>query len=278
MLKLAFNSALWTPTKADWILAGRLIQVEERKRIAEYCFKNDAKLCLAARLLLRYAVVKCSTLKWNEFNLTRSTKGKPWLDSQYLKKGMLYFNASHQGDYAVVVADCNANVGVDIMDTRETHGDVNDFFALMDRHFTVEEWSTICNCANDKEQMNSFYRHWCLKESFVKAIGDGLSYSLQSLNFRVKSQLTKTLPVTDTLLYTNGELNSDWSFEEVMLDPNHCVAVAKNTTNTSVNCGCFKCLTFQEVSSISACLELDECVDEQFLLSYNNPFKIRLPS
>jgi 4'-phosphopantetheinyl transferase len=73
-----------------------------------------------------------------------------------------------------------------------------EFFRLMRRQFTVDEWkqienptfdgadkmSTISTTLGDR-QLAEFFRHWSLKESYVKAIGSGLNIDLQRLNFKV---------------------------------------------------------------------------------------------
>ena len=70
-----------------------------------------------------------------------------------------------------------------------------EFFRLMRRQFTVDEWNQIERPTFDgademsatlgNRQLAAFYRHWSLKESYVKAIGSGLNIDLQRLNFKV---------------------------------------------------------------------------------------------
>lgn len=67
----------------------------------------------------------------------------------------------------------------------------------------------------------------CLKESYVKALGVGIGFSLQRLSFHVTdTQLYKEKFTRSTLLYVDGCLLTNWEFEETMLDDNHCVAVS----------------------------------------------------
>ena len=270
-LRLALNATNWHPSVADWKLAGKCIQTEERNRISGFHYKNDAKLSLAGRLLLRYAIACNSDIKWQCLKLIRSDKAKPLLHSQH--DCDIKFNASHQGDYVVVVTD-NVDVGIDIMDLRERHGNTDQFFNLMYRQFTDDEWKTIKSSNDHDQQMQSFYRHWCLKESFVKAIGAGIGYSLLSLNFVTKSSLLKTDVVLDTQLYINNHLTNNWSFEESFIDDNHTVAVARNSHSMLYNCN-FRILTFDEVMSQAQPLNNDSWEDELFLKCYNNPFKVR---
>ncbi|XP_002131714.2 L-aminoadipate-semialdehyde dehydrogenase-phosphopantetheinyl transferase [Ciona intestinalis] len=271
--KFAFNSFAWAPSLADWTLVGQCIQTNECRRISEFCFKDDAKLCLSARLLLRYALCKCLGVKWHDLKLSRTEKGKPILDPVVHNVHKIYFNASHQGDYAAVVAHNEHNVGIDIMDVRVKHGDNDTFFKLMDRQFTPHEWKSIRKPTNAADQMKTFYRHWCLKESYVKALGAGITYDLQSLSFSVSSPLSNTL-VSDTHLYVSGNLQQNWVFEESMLDDNHCVTVARNVqTPSQEHLASFKILSFTELMSIAEPMCKTSEVDTKFIESYNKPFK-----
>ena len=270
-LRLAFNCSTWRPTASEWVLAGKCIQPDERKRISQFHYKNSAKLSLIGRLLLRYAITLCTDVRWTDLVLIRDSKSKPILDPKH--NITISFNASHQGDYVVVVTD-NVNVGVDVMDTRERHGENEKFFNLMKRHFTDEEWKEIREPSEQNLQMHSFYRHWCLKESFVKAIGTGIGYSLLSLNFSTNSSLSCDSVVTNTVLHHKGRLESDWLFEESIIGGNHIVAVARNR-NVSSTSKPFVELTFDDIIKKAEALSDDQIIDQLFLKSFNNPYNMR---
>jgi 4'-phosphopantetheinyl transferase len=133
---------------------------------------------------------------------------------------------------------------------------MDEFFRLMKRQFTQDEWMQIQS--KDKgHQLAVFFRFWCLKESYVKGLGTGLGWDLQRLSFVLKSEWQRpsaaasatppravTPPVghaplgatprvaltndiiKDTQLYIDSELATDWAFEETLLDRDHCVTTA----------------------------------------------------
>lgn len=239
MHRLCFNVQQWLPSKHQWLSACESIQEGERKRISEFVFKDDAKSSLMGRVLLRYAICQLSGVPWDRIVLKRSSKGKPIIDyvksSKTLEENFPRFavNVSHSGDFVIAVADKTQLVGVDIMDIRSKQGDVSQFFGVMKRNFTAKEWDHINRQCNDEGKMKSFYRHWCLKESFVKAIGKGIGYSLQKLSFEVDPDHD----IQPGVIYNGTKLEIDehqvnhWFFEETMIDCNHCVAVATDITN-----------------------------------------------
>ena len=56
-----------------------------------------------------------------------------------------------------------------LQDTRREE-EIEEFFRLMRRKFTEDEWCQIRSSGSDhKTQLSVFFRLWCLKESFIKA-------------------------------------------------------------------------------------------------------------
>lgn len=104
--------------------------------------------------------------------------GKPYL-TDYPD---IYMNISHSRDYAVC-AISDMPVGVDIQYMREVN------LKIAEHRFTKSEQEYIKSSENPKE---TFYEMWVRKESFVKAVGTGLSMPLDSFSV-----------LTDTVMYGN---------------------------------------------------------------------------
>ncbi|XP_025913618.1 L-aminoadipate-semialdehyde dehydrogenase-phosphopantetheinyl transferase isoform X1 [Apteryx rowi] len=117
-VRWAFPCAAWRPRREEWLLAARLVQPEEKDRIGQFVFARDAKAALAGRLLIRKLIAEKLHIPWNEICLQRTSKGKPFLASNMSSTCSNYnFNVSHQGDYAVLAAEPELQVGIDIMKT-----------------------------------------------------------------------------------------------------------------------------------------------------------------
>ncbi|KAM9022182.1 L-aminoadipate-semialdehyde dehydrogenase-phosphopantetheinyl transferase isoform 3-T3 [Ara ararauna] len=195
----------------------------------------------AGRLLMRKLIAEKLCIPWNEIHLQRTSKGKPFLANNVLSICSNYnFNVSHQGDYAVLAAEPELQVGIDIMKTNLPgislcHSDGQDycsssipnFFHIMKRQFTETEWSVIKSMSNEWMQLDMFHRHWALKESFLKAIGVGIGFNLQRIEFNVSPlqlEIGKVYKKTKMLL--DGDEEEEWTFEETRLDDHHHIAVA----------------------------------------------------
>ncbi|PNF14524.1 L-aminoadipate-semialdehyde dehydrogenase-phosphopantetheinyl transferase [Cryptotermes secundus] len=270
-IRWAFNYGLWYPTEPQFQLAASCVQAEEKTRIGRFVFKKDAKASLIGRLMMRKYVSENSGLAYADIRFGRDDRGKPYLIGDHGGKPTLNFNVSHQGNYTVLAGE-NGNtvkVGIDVMKLEYSGGKtLSEFFRIMARHFSSHEWEIIQgnHVTSDEQRLSMFRRHWCLKESYVKATGTGITVDLQKISFRIRTDnLEVGEVVTDTELYLNGTRLEDWKFEETLLDESHCVAVALSGKDSVSDLVSFKCLDFNELMSGSTpLLSVDPAYSQNF--------------
>lgn len=244
-IRWAFNWKEWNPSKTDFAYAISCVQLEEKERLARYVFRKDIRASLIGRLMMRKFVHEYAHVPYNDIILTRDANSKPILGNGFSN---FNFNVSHQGDYTVMAAETrNVTLGVDVMKLEYTGGKpLGEFFRIMNRNFSASEWEEIKHFAPDEsEQIGMFCRHWALKESYVKALGVGITINLRSTDFRTNSKLAENSVTTDTVLYING-VKQDWLFEETLLNSQHCVAVALQENEKAPNS---QCNTFEIIDS-----------------------------
>lgn len=281
-IRWAFCTKKWSPTKSEWMCGLSCTQEEERERIMKFVYKKDAKSALVGRLLLRKVITEQTGIPYSEINLGRTEKGKPYLIDP--RSNRLHFNISHQGDYVVLAAD-SCKVGIDIMKT-EIKGNqtISELFHTMRRQCTSYEWQTIKGQPTERRQLEMFLRHWCLKESYVKALGVGIGFAkkLQSIEFHITEQsieLNKKIVARDTKMFLENKALEQWCFEESKLDEDHQVAVALENSNSSqvknmVQSGFFSLLTITDLvsSAISFC-HLDGQLWKEFESKRESPWE-----
>ena len=110
---------------------------------------------------------------------------KRWsLSTGHTGKTNLYFNLSHSGDY-VAAAFSSAEVGVDIERIREMKPSVvSRFFHPKEREY-VQRITDVCperTSGENEEGDIQATELWTRKESYIKAVGDGLSLPLDSFS------------------------------------------------------------------------------------------------
>lgn len=257
-VRLAFRSGAWKPTRKEWLLGTSCLQIEEKERIMNFVFKKDAKSALIGRLLMRKVISDFTKIPYNEVILKRTEKGKPFLANDPMEPSQrkFNFNISHQGDFTVLAAEPESQVGVDVMKTTyPSSSTVPGFFHTMRKQFTGYEWQTIKSQPSEWNQLQMFYRHWCLKESYVKATGTGIGRDLQSVEFQINTKELSPQNVTsDTNFFLDEDEMDGWLFEETKLDDLHQVAVAlgpSHTTYKETRSGfsTFKILQFDDIVS-----------------------------
>ncbi|XP_061576266.1 L-aminoadipate-semialdehyde dehydrogenase-phosphopantetheinyl transferase [Cololabis saira] len=290
-IRWAFRCSAWTPSRSEWLLAARCIQKEEKDRIGQFMFAKDAKSAMAGRLLLRRFVCERMGIPWAEIRLERSPRGKPVLAAPLKVRSdsdeSWSFNLSHQGDYTVLAAEQGVEVGVDVMKTTMPgSSSVPEFFRIMTRQFTAYEWSVIQSAGSEQKQLATFYRHWTLKESFIKAIGTGLGFNLQRIEFHLPGEpLTQNQVLRQTRMHLDEEEEENWIFEESLLDASHHVAVALGLQDTPGSAALpsslpsptpFTLLSFSElISSASPLTEEDPAYWESFRMKAEAPQRQR---
>ncbi|PKY37524.1 putative 4'-phosphopantetheinyl transferase SFP [Rhizophagus irregularis] len=233
----AFNVSEWNPSDEQYQQILTFIQPEEKSRINRSYFIEDAKLSLIGRCLMRLLFCKLYKYDWNTIQFSRTERNKPILVNPKMKDSdpIINFNISHHGDWVVLVASENSLIGVDVMKVElPSNQTLEYFFETLKDRFSDYEWSTITNPNyTEFQQLHQFYQFWCLKESYVKAIGLGLSLDLRSIEFHLSNEESSLIEnpqiiKSKTQLFINNELQPEWKFEESYLDDLHCVGITYN--------------------------------------------------
>uniref|UniRef100_A0A1B6D0M9 L-aminoadipate-semialdehyde dehydrogenase-phosphopantetheinyl transferase n=1 Tax=Clastoptera arizonana TaxID=38151 RepID=A0A1B6D0M9_9HEMI len=249
----AFNCHDWKPSESDWLLISSSIQKNDKERIGKYVFQRDAKFAMIGRLISRKFVVDATGLNWKDVNILRDENNKPFLShDSFNKASEIKFNISHAGDLVVLAGEIgDVKLGIDVMKLgNDRNKNIPEFFRLMNRLFSDEEWKMIKSRQSEEEQMNMFYRYWCLKESYTKALGTGLTLDLKKISFKLKTEVLKSeCFVEDTEVFVDGKKQSGWIFQESLLLGTHSVAVAIHTEEMprKLFCENFNCLEYKDL-------------------------------
>lgn len=236
----AFDFLSWKPSLQDLKTAVSLVQSEEKVRLSKFMFQEDFKASLAGRLLMRHFVRHAMSIGNHQFKLSRDAREKPYLmeidGATNWNNKVIDFNVSHQGSFACLAGYVNdrnetnssMKLGVDVMKIEYTGGKpLSEFFRLMTRNFSTDEWTQIKSFNSNIGKLEAFMRNWCLKESYVKNIGTGITVDLSKLKFVITTEdLSEDNVITDTRLEIDGQLLDDFVFEESLLGTEHCVVVS----------------------------------------------------
>lgn len=181
-------------------------------KIEKFKFWEDRQRSLLGELIVRKFYREKLALE--EFDLEYNEHNKPFLKGYHHE----YFNISHSGNH-VVVAFSDQNVGVDV----EKMG--KDRREIAERFFTVREIQQMHACPTQDSQIHFFYQLWTLKESYMKAIGKGMTMSLSSFSFLFNNQ-TAVLDFTDD--------DPDWNFYSELWKDSAYLSICSKSTDEVV--------------------------------------------
>jgi len=149
----------------------------EKNKIRKYVKENDQKRSLLGKIAIVKMIAKLLKIDQDELVFSRDSFEKPILEKPFLRK--LNFNIAHSGKYVIVGVNSEGKIGVDIEKIKLID------LEIMKNVFMDKEIKYVNS--NKKEALKKFYQIWSLKESFVKAIGEGLSYPLKKFHFEFKN-------------------------------------------------------------------------------------------
>jgi 4'-phosphopantetheinyl transferase len=163
-----------------------ILDEEERARARRFLFAHDRRRYQVARAALRLVLAHYLDHDPRALCFEVGPHGKPKLAGR--AAGALAFNVSHSAGRALIAVARDGEVGIDL----EVHRANVDIHALAARVLSPAEKAAFA--AVPAEQLRpAFFRAWARKESFVKAIGEGLACPLDSFDMSLDAEVENAL-------------------------------------------------------------------------------------
>jgi 4'-phosphopantetheinyl transferase len=166
------------PTTDQWPAC---LTRDELTRAEQFQVEAARRRFVVTRVALRRLLGQYLGVPAADVVLAYSPRGKPLLGEPAADS--LRFNLAHTSDLALIAVTCGCDIGVDVERLRA----VSRLESIARRYFHPVEVSAILE-APVESRNKAFLRCWTAKEAVIKAIGTGLTDSLNA--FRV--------PVADT--------------------------------------------------------------------------------
>ncbi|MDW7614149.1 4'-phosphopantetheinyl transferase superfamily protein [Peribacillus simplex] len=190
----------------------QLLPFRKAEKINKFLHFEDAQRGLVADLLIRFIIAKKGMTNGEcQFNI--NAFGKPFLKN-FPK---FEFNLSHSEEWVVCAID-TAPVGIDVEAIKPIDLQVaNHFFTEKECHYIS---------SSPELQESRFYEVWTLKESYIKAVGQGLtiplnSFSIVHTNSSYQLELESGNFLDDQTFY----------FKQMALDPHYKLAICTQNNN-----------------------------------------------
>ncbi|CAK6470294.1 4'-phosphopantetheinyl transferase [Peribacillus simplex] len=204
------------------------VSIERQRRVKRFVKLDDAYRSLIGDLMVRFVLKERYGSVKEELRWRTNSFGKPFLPDY----PSFHYNISHSGEY-VVCAVHDAEVGVDI----EKIGPFE--LQLAKVFFTEEEYKQVLEA---EDGLSSFYDIWTLKESYIKAIGKGLSIPLHSFNVRRHGM--EDIQLTD--VHSNLSI-TDFTCRQYKVDSEYRLAVCAYQVSAESFKDHHRSVTFQQI-------------------------------
>jgi 4'-phosphopantetheinyl transferase len=196
-------------------LLERHLSVDDRERIERMRFpagRHQQRVTRAlARHVLSHYLPQVPPADWR---FERGEMGRPAVAHDMPEDARrLNFNIAHTDGLVVMAIGSLQGLGVDVERISRTVP-----LEVARRYFSVREIAAL-DALPAAEQPRRFQRLWTLKESYLKAVGTGISGGLGSMTFHFE-------PDGVRFERDGDEEARHWQFRELTVDDEHLVAVA----------------------------------------------------
>lgn len=186
-----------------------VLSPDERTRSARFRREKDRAAFTLSRGILRSLLAIYCDIPPREIQFDYTEFGKPILVTERGARA-LDFNLSHSGQWALVAMAANRKVGVDVEHIR-TDLAIAD---IASRFFSSEE-AALVGDATEPQRRKTFFEIWVRKEAYLKAIGKGLSLSLDQFGVALESSGTVTCRAR----------NAHWTYHGLDVAPEYTAAL-----------------------------------------------------
>ena len=211
--------------RPDPEVAQSVLSNDELSRAMAFAFDVDRNRYVYCRLALRSLLAEYLGISAADVSFRYSRFGKPEVA---LPDGSpeVRFNLSHCDDLALIALAVGAPVGIDVERVRP----IQDMAGLAEMCFSERELE-VFGAVDEEERAQAFFNCWTRKESFVKAVGEGLSYPLKQFDVT----LQPGEPAALQALEGSADRAGAWSIKDVNLEPARRWAAAVAVGATDAN-------------------------------------------
>ena len=181
-------------------------------KYSDYRHSDSLQRSLLGELIQRKILSQKLKMNGKDIVFHIGDKGKP-----YLQNKELYFNISHSGKW-VVGAFSDKEVGIDVELIREPN------YEVAKRFYSDIEIANLNAISNPELKKDYFFTLWTLKESYLKAIGTGLTKSLSSFTVTTSDgeiYLTDGSPI-DTVFFKQYNFDKEYKLAVCSFEKKNC--------------------------------------------------------
>jgi len=201
-----------------------ILSLEEKRKCEQFLSSENRDTFIVGRGVIRTALSKyLKNCEPGDLTLETLEGGKPVFIGNDASIPKISFSLSHTKELCALAVSCDGEIGIDV---ENKNRQVKRYLDLAKKYFAESELSWLLRQPSHK-QRESFLCIWTLKESFVKATGEGIAKgSLKSFQLDTEA-LDKRLQSLYKLVVGNY---SRPNLQYLLLDTIDTVFIAVSTT------------------------------------------------
>src|SRR5664279_1947730 len=154
----------------------KLLSHQEGHRAQRFRFDEGRTEYIVSRGMLRVLLAAYQRTAPDQLQFAYSEFGRPKLVADEATE-QIEFNISHSGGLTLLAFARHHQIGIDVEEVR-TNFDPTE---IAENYFSQSERRILCTLP-PKLRHEAFFRCWTRKEAFIKALGEGLSHSLDAFD------------------------------------------------------------------------------------------------
>ena len=198
-----------------------LLSPAERQRNERFVFERDRRADLATRALVRTVLGRCLGRPPASLVFEAGPHGKPALAEAGDAAALPRFNLTHCRSKVLLAVSPDLELGIDVEDCSGPAP-----IDVAEHQFAADETRSL-RALPPCDQAERFWSLWTLKESLIKADGQGLHQALSSFGFSLDSPGGIALHVFDAK--DRARLDRPWWFGLWRPAPSHMAALCIET-------------------------------------------------
>ena len=163
-----------------------LLTEEESEKQQRYIFEKDRHDALITRAFIRDVLSQYMNVEPGDWKFIKGENGKPEINYQSVPNAIpLRFNISHTKELIICAVTLTDDIGCDVEHIERK----SDVLAIAERFFSPLETKELFSLPKAK-QRDRFFDYWTLKESYIKAWGQGLAIPLSDFSFHIGESIS----------------------------------------------------------------------------------------
>jgi 4'-phosphopantetheinyl transferase len=203
-----------------------VLSADELARAERFHFERDQKCFIVARGILRMILGSYLNKHPAKICFEYSSHGKPML-AHNPGDDSICFNLSHSGAFALYAITLSKKIGIDIESIRD---DVS-IEQVARQFFSQNEISSLENIDINKRS-ELFFQYWTRKEAFLKASGEGISFTMEQCDVSlISGRVLSPVTVKDS----NSEISSLY-VQDLFPGNGYAAAIALEGGDWNISC------------------------------------------